>query len=179
MPRPVGSKNKTIHHLICDTCGEPYTAMHPARRHCPRRCSISGCPRLNASGGYCKTHRTQLLEADSKHGPYSAKVARVLVIYRAERGNACDMCGGVFGAVDTIYEPVADHDHAHCHRRFGCLDCIRGLVHSACNLAEGKVRHGMPTVVPANLSSYLVHPPFQQWLRTASLPPLTGRLLVA
>lgn len=179
MGRPFGSHNKIVHYLVCDACGEQYTAMHPSRLHCPRRCLVEGCHRLNASGGFCKTHRSLLLDAPAKFGPYSAKVARVIVLYHESTGGRCDMCGGAFGGMDTIYEPVTDHDHRHCRRRFGCLQCIRGIVHSACNLAEGKVRHGMPTVVPANLDAYLSDPPFQRWLRTAALPPLRGRLLDA
>lgn len=52
------------------------------------------------------------------------------------QGGGCAICGSVEAGRRRKYLAV-DHDHNHCPGRWGCSECIRGLLCGTCNIGLG------------------------------------------
>lgn len=54
-----------------------------------------------------------------------------------KQNNLCAVCGLPFSS-QRLWKPVIDHDHKCCPiKGRSCGKCIRGIVHSSCNLLLG------------------------------------------
>lgn len=70
--------------------------------------------------------------------------------FREKFAEGCGLCGLPF---ESEKRALIDHDHDCCPGDLGCSDCVRGLVHPACN---GMI-HDIKTV--ASAGRYLIGQP--------------------
>jgi hypothetical protein len=71
-----------------------------------------------------------------------------LILFNKQNG-ACAVCS------DAPMEKslALDHDHKCCPKRYSCGNCIRGLLCSACNFAEGLLKSDLKII--SNLLQYV------------------------
>ena len=72
---------------------------------------------------------------------------------KAQRGK-CAVCGAKPEEVLAV-----DHDHGHCPGRYGCEECVRGLVCRKCNMGMGLFEDNPVRLAQAvlYLSRYAAH----------------------
>ena len=88
--------------------------------------------------------------------------------YKVTRNGECDLCGQSDGRPLVI-----DHHHG-CLCGTRCSKCVRGLLHVACNTAEGFARRLVSLGLmdaEGRIADYWEQPPFQQWAATATDTP--------
>ena len=52
-----------------------------------------------------------------------------------DQGHGCAICQSPDPGRDAVFH--IDHDHSCCSGKFGCADCVRGLLCSSCNTGLG------------------------------------------
>lgn len=132
--------------IPCLVCAEP------VRTYRSRQTFVPLCDRHN-------TYR-KAIGRMRRHGAPAELIAHVM--QAAERGAlTCAACG-LPVHVDRFH---VDHDHEHCPGEVGCADCVRGVLHPACNLAVGHLerlrRTGVPIMPLLEYSGLIPADPFR------------------
>lgn len=85
----------------------------------------------------CQNAKTRAWHAENPDARQRTYVARTwgmtLEEYKNLLSSGCEVCG-------TLEGLVIDHDHSCCDSKGGCQNCIRGVLCSRHNLAEGSLR---------------------------------------
>ena len=85
-------------------------------------------------------------------------------------------CGEPFGPLHgaRALVPHVDHDHRCCPGGSSktCGRCVRGLLHSSCNVLVAMIESHPDVCEPRGwVEKYLADPPYRQMLRVAARPP--------
>lgn len=112
-------------------------------------------------GPRCATHnRAQRSVARARQharhieATYGITTEEYDALYRAQ-GGRCGWCRRATGARRRL---AVDHDHAHCPGRYGCRECVRGLLCADCNRFIGRRLRDAPGLMQRGLD-YLTNPP--------------------
>lgn len=101
-------------------------------RHQCRECELERNRKYYADNIEAQRARVKKYHLEVKHGLGEGGYDRML---EAQEGR-CKICGTDSPGKTVKYFSV-DHDHKHCPGKWGCPECVRGLLCNACNIGLG------------------------------------------
>lgn len=116
-----------------------------------KACSVENCNEITYARGWCRKHYHSEYfypEYIKKNKVYVRRTYKINKDkYSEMMSSGCMVCG-------STENLCIDHDHSCCPNRKSCGECIRGVLCSKCNFAEGYLDGNVERVLA--LADYLI-----------------------
>lgn len=144
--------------LRCQFCGESFLKKANNMKYCSDRCAklrwkVDKGAEVVGTTMICPTCGSSFRKQSGGHKYCTVKCSKHTLRHGMTRdeyiafiSRGCDVCG-------SVIRLVVDHDHTCCPGKNSCGVCVRGVLCSNCNIAEGMLR-GDP-VLAMRLAKYM------------------------